>query len=194
VAARARVLAIASTYIGDIPTDAFLTGQWRLKRDADLLALVEMTSPRFYAALSEGTNTLADPRELWELCVDAFTRRAADGPTVLVLLGAADRSRRRGRAALRRQTLTGAFGIATRGYPRALLATKLDALRRRAAAGELVMADSGEVARAAAELAEVNDSQKTRDGQSGWYPLPPPGPGQAPAAIRALSDGGYRED
>jgi hypothetical protein len=106
--AHALVFAVASTYIGAIPTDAFLSGQWRFQRDADLLALVEMTSPRFYSALSEGADTLSDPRELFELSVDAFTRRAADGPTVLVLLGAdelAPTATRRSRFAAARDLL-----------------------------------------------------------------------------------------
>ncbi|MHB8695674.1 MAG: hypothetical protein ACYDHH_31020, partial [Solirubrobacteraceae bacterium] len=86
--ARALVFAVASTYIGAIRVDAFLDGQWRFQRDADLLALVEMTSPRFYAALTERPDSFSDPRELFELSVDAFARRGAEGPTVLVLRGA----------------------------------------------------------------------------------------------------------
>lgn len=86
--ARAFAFSVASTYIGDIANEAFLTGEWRLQRDAELLTLAELTSPRFYAALTEDDVSLADPRELFELSVDAFTRRAADGPTVLALFGA----------------------------------------------------------------------------------------------------------
>lgn len=85
--AHALAFAAISTYLGTIADEAFLSGQWRAQRDADLLALAELTPPGFYATLTDG-DTLSDPRELFELSIDLLERRAADGPTVLVLLGA----------------------------------------------------------------------------------------------------------
>lgn len=85
--ARAFARAVAATYIGSIPDAAFATGQWRDARDAGLIALAEQTSPRFYAAIAHAEG-IDDAPALFELSVDAFARRAAEGPTVIAFLGA----------------------------------------------------------------------------------------------------------
>jgi hypothetical protein len=86
--ARSFAYAVASTYVGSIADEAFISGEWRARRDADLLALAEQTSPRFYASLTHRTEEPPDARELFVASVDAFTRRAADGPTTIAFLGA----------------------------------------------------------------------------------------------------------
>ena len=106
--AHALASAVAATYLGDIPTEAFLNGEWRFQRDAHLLALIETASPRFYSLLQERPKGASDPAELFEVALDAFTRRAADGPTVLVFLGAdelAPTTTRRSRFAIAREFL-----------------------------------------------------------------------------------------
>ena len=84
---QAVAFSVASTYVGAID-EGFLNGEWRLQRDAELLTMVELASPQFYEALTRPRDSLAAPRELFELSIDAFTRRAADGPSVLAFLGA----------------------------------------------------------------------------------------------------------